>query len=111
DHNMHSRTGQAGRFCALSALAIMVAAPWTFVSLAQQPARGGSTEGGPPKLAVLIVIDQMRAEYVDRFKSDWTGGFKRLLRDAAWFSRAEYPYLFTVTCAGHATIATGTFPH
>src|SRR5262245_30440270 len=53
----------------------------------------------------------MRADYVDRFGPDWTGGLKRLAADGARFTNAVYPYLTTVTCAGHATIATGTFPH
>ena len=65
----------------------------------------------PPKLAVLIVVDQMRADYVDRFGPDWTGGLHRLAADGAWFQQAAYPYLTTVTCAGHATISTGAFPH
>ena len=65
----------------------------------------------PPKLTVLIVVDQMRADYVDRFNGEWTGGLKRMLTQGAWFRQAAYPYLTTVTCAGHATISTGTFPH
>ena len=64
----------------------------------------------PPKLAVIIVVDQMRADYVERFQHDWTGGFKRLLTEGAWLRRAAYPYLETVTCAGHATISTGALP-
>jgi predicted AlkP superfamily pyrophosphatase or phosphodiesterase len=64
-----------------------------------------------PKLAVLIVVDQMRADYVDRFRGDWTGGLNRMVKQGAWFRRAAYPYLTTVTCAGHATISTGAFPH
>ena len=64
-----------------------------------------------PKLAVIIVVDQMRADYIDRFQKDWTGGLKRLVSGGAVFTNAAYPYLSTVTCAGHATIATGTFPH
>ena len=65
----------------------------------------------PPALAVIIVVDQMRADYVDDFKADWTGGLKRMVNDGAWFTRAAYPYLTTVTCAGHATVGTGAFPH
>jgi len=65
----------------------------------------------PPKLAVIIVVDQMRADYVDHFNADWQGGLKRLVTDGAWFQQAAYPYLSTFTCAGHATIATGAFPH
>ena len=64
----------------------------------------------PPKLVVLIVVDQMRADYVDRFQGDWNAGLKRLVTGGAWFTRAAYPYLHTVTCAGHATIATGAYP-
>ena len=67
--------------------------------------------GAPPKLAVIIVVDQMRADYVDRFNDQWTGGLKRMVTQGAWFQQAAYPYLTTVTCAGHATIATGSFPH
>ena len=65
----------------------------------------------PPKLAVIIVVDQMRADYVDRFNGEWTGGLKRMTTQGAWFQQAAYPYLTTVTCAGHATISTGSFPH
>ena len=53
----------------------------------------------------------MRADYVDRFNGEWTGGLKRMVTQGAWFQRAAYPYLTTVTCAGHATISTGSFPH
>ena len=65
----------------------------------------------PPKLAVVIVVDQMRADYVDRFNGGWTAGLKRMVAQGAWFQQAAYPYLTTVTCAGHATISTGTFPN
>jgi predicted AlkP superfamily pyrophosphatase or phosphodiesterase len=64
-----------------------------------------------PKLAVILVVDQMRADYVDRFQKDWNAGLKRLVAQGAWFNRAAYPYLNTYTCAGHATIGTGTFPN
>jgi predicted AlkP superfamily pyrophosphatase or phosphodiesterase len=64
----------------------------------------------PPKLAVILVVDQMRADYVDRFKDGWTGGLKRMVAEGAWFPNTAYPYLTTVTCAGHATISTGSFP-
>ncbi|MDR1988601.1 MAG: alkaline phosphatase family protein [Acidobacteriaceae bacterium] len=64
----------------------------------------------PPRLVVLLVVDQMRADYIDRFEQDWTGGLKRLVTKGARFPRAAYPYLSTVTCVGHATIGTGALP-
>lgn len=75
------------------------------------PTRFQAAPPTPPKLAVVIVVDQMRADYVDRFSAGWTGGLKRLLTHGAWFRQAAYPYLTTVTCAGHATISTGSFPN
>ena len=60
---------------------------------------------------VIVVVDQMRADYVERFRDDWSSGLRRLVDDGAWFTRAAYPYLTTVTCAGHATIGTGAYPH
>ena len=63
-----------------------------------------------PRLVVMIVLDQFRAEYLTTFASHWRAGFKTLLTEGAVFTRAAYPYLHTDTCAGHFTIATGTFP-
>jgi predicted AlkP superfamily pyrophosphatase or phosphodiesterase len=63
-----------------------------------------------PKLVVLIVVDQMRADYVDKFRGQWSGGLKRLVEEGAWFRTAAYPYAATETCVGHSTISTGAFP-
>ena len=63
-----------------------------------------------PKLVVLISVDQMRGDYIDRFQHQWTKGLKRLVAEGAWFRQADYPYYNTVTCAGHASISTGTVP-
>lgn len=63
-----------------------------------------------PKLVVLISVDQMRGDYVDRFRHQWTKGLHRLVTDGAWFRQADYPYYNTVTCAGHASLSTGTVP-
>jgi hypothetical protein len=68
---------------------------------AQAPAR--------PTLVVVVVVDQLRPDYLDRHASRFTGGFKTLLERGAIFD-AAYPYLNTVTCAGHTTLGTGAFP-
>ncbi len=52
----------------------------------------------------------MRADYVDKFLGQWTGGLKRLATEGAWFHEANYPYAATETCVGHSTISTGAFP-
>lgn len=63
-----------------------------------------------PPLVVLIVVDQFRGDYVQRYGSMWTKGLKRLFTDGAYFPLAAYPYSGTLTCAGHSTIGTGAFP-
>jgi arylsulfatase A-like enzyme len=64
-----------------------------------------------PKLVVILVADQMRTDYLERYSGKFTGGLRRLTQEGAWFQRAAYPYLNTITCAGHSTIGTGTFPY
>jgi predicted AlkP superfamily pyrophosphatase or phosphodiesterase len=71
---------------------------------------GVSAKTQRPKLVVILVVDQMRADYVDRFGGAWTGGLHRLMTEGARFTNANYPYSNTVTCAGHSTISTGDFP-
>ena len=97
------------RFFALTTFAMLVAAGGlSDGSRAATPAALQS--GAPPKLVVILVIDQFRADYVDLYSSRWTSGLRRLLREGAVFTRAAYPYGGTVTCPGHATIGTGAFP-
>jgi predicted AlkP superfamily pyrophosphatase or phosphodiesterase len=74
-------------------------------------AGGPAARTPPPRLVVLLVVDQMRADYLERYGGRLTGGLARLMAEGAWFTQAAYPYLNTVTCAGHATIGTGTFPY
>jgi predicted AlkP superfamily pyrophosphatase or phosphodiesterase len=77
-------------------------------SIAQAPVVGQTSAA--PRLVVILVADQMRADYLETFRSQWRGGFRRLLSEGASFEHAEYPYMNTITCAGHATIGTGTLP-
>jgi predicted AlkP superfamily pyrophosphatase or phosphodiesterase len=76
------------------------------------PARHASGQSTtPPKLIVILVVDQMRIDYLRWYAPTFSAGLARLTRDGAWFTDGAYPYLNTVTCAGHATIGTGTFPY
>ena len=76
------------------------------VSLAHAP----TVAQAPPRLVVILVVDQMRTDYLELARGHFRSGFQRLLAEGAFFEHAEYPYMNTVTCAGHATIGTGTFP-
>jgi hypothetical protein len=74
----------------------------------QAPRSQGTAPG--PRLLVIVVVDQMRYDYLARMAPRWRHGFRRLLNEGAVFDNNRYPYLNTVTCAGHATIGTGSFP-
>ena len=87
-----------------SALTVLLTAP--FSAQTPQPA----ARPRAPKLIVLLSIDQMRGDYIDKFQHQWSKGLKRLITEGAWFRQADYPYYNTVTCAGHASISTGTVP-
>ena len=69
------------------------------------------TSTGRPKLVVGIVIDQMRWDYLYRYKSRYgEGGFKRLLSEGFSCENAYIDHLPSYTAVGHSTIYTGSVP-
>src|SRR5688572_12151696 len=64
-----------------------------------------------PRLVVFIVVDQLRGDYLDEYDGLLKHGLKRLKSGGAWFRNGAFPFHATITCAGHATIGTGTFPY
>jgi len=91
-------------------LALLLVAATSMGGQEQRAAERAATVTPRPKLVVMIVVDQMRADYVDKFRGQWSGGLKRLVDEGAWFRAAAYPYAATETCVGHATVSTGALP-
>ncbi|MCM2272010.1 MAG: alkaline phosphatase family protein [candidate division Zixibacteria bacterium] len=79
-------------------------------SLAVQSAGSSHSATQQPKLAVVIVVDQMRPDYLSRFDRFYTGGFRRLLDSGAVFLNAFHDHAATETAVGHSTISTGCLP-
>jgi len=82
---------------------------------AQSPAatsRPAEASDGPPiRLAVIIVVDQLRADLITRYEPLFgDDGFRRLLRHGAHFRNAYLSYGSSATAPGHSTIATGRLP-
>jgi len=98
------------RTVGLLAVSVLLCAGGTFAQAPKPTAVKKPERAAHPKLVVLLVVDQMRGDYVDKFRGQWTGGFARLLKEGAWFRSAAYPYAATETCPGHSTISTGAFP-
>lgn len=83
----------------------------TQVATAQIPA---------PKMVVIVVFDQLRADHLTRFASRFLpatgvdgkpGGFRYLMERGAWYPYTEHRQLQSMTCPGHANISTGTYPY
>lgn len=91
-------------FRSVGAVAIVFATTAAAAKSPEPPAK-------KPKLLVILAVDQMRADYVATYGGAWHEGLDRLLRGGVVFDGARYPYLDTITCAGHSTIGTGAYPH
>jgi predicted AlkP superfamily pyrophosphatase or phosphodiesterase len=78
---------------------------WSSCVVAQQPAAWK-----PPRLVVVIVIDQFRYDYLTRFRSQYTGGLSTLWNKGAVFTNAHLQHFPTVTAVGHSAILTGATP-
>lgn len=71
-----------------------------------------------PKLIVIIVVDQLRADTFTRFEKklkpkgsfEKPGGYQFLLSNGAYYPLAEYKLMQAMTCPGHAIISTGGYP-
>ncbi len=63
-----------------------------------------------PKLVVILVIDQFREDYLERYRADFKGlGFNLFLDHGAYFPDCYFDYANLVTAAGHSTIGTGAY--
>lgn len=82
---------------------------------------GGARPGGsatehaaatpPLRLVVVVTVDQMRYDYLERFGGQFTGGFARLLRGGALFTNAFQDHANSATAPGHATTLSGREPY
>ena len=74
------------------------------------PARADAYHGSP-KLVVIVVLDQFRGDYLDRYRDDFKtpNGFNLFLKKGVHFTDSYYDYGNLVTAAGHSTIGTGSY--
>ncbi len=90
----------------MKAAALLLAAGLAFAPVAL-PAQVATPR---PRLLVVIAVDQLRADYMDRFRPFFgRGGFNLFLQRGASFASARYEHATTTTCAGHAVMLTGSY--
>jgi len=73
-----------------------------------RPAHSRSPDA--PVLIVFITVDQMRADYFERFLPQLSGGLGRLYRGGAVFTNAYQDHAITETAPGHSVTMSGRFP-
>jgi len=74
------------------------------------PHASASAYSAHPKLVVIIVIDQFRGDYLERYHDQFgEGGFRVFLDRGAYFADCNYDYANTRTAPGHATLFTGAY--
>ena len=73
--------------------------------------RGAPAAVARPRLVLLVVVDQFRADYLERFGDLFAeNGLRRLTARGAQWANANYDHMPTYTAPGHATTLTGTYP-
>jgi Type I phosphodiesterase / nucleotide pyrophosphatase len=96
--------GMNRRFLSIVLTVVLAATPCT-------PAAFASAYEAKPKLVVILVLDQFRGDYLDRFRADFKtpNGFNLFLKRGAYFPECYYDYANTMTAPGHSTIGTGAY--
>lgn len=68
-----------------------------------------SVASAVPRLIVVITVDQLRGDMLDRYRGDMRHGYARLMQ-GAWFTNAHQDHAITETAPGHASTLSGRFP-
>ena len=90
----------------LGQLLLFLVLPSFFISTARADAYDAR-----PKLVIVVVFDQFRGDYLDRYRAEFKAknGWNLFLKQGAHFTECYYDYANLVTAAGHATIGTGAY--
>ena len=72
-----------------------------------QSSQGGVAPATPPRLVVVIAVDQLIRERLD---PALPGGLGRIAREGRVFTDAAHQHARTETCPGHVVILTGRQP-
>lgn len=90
-----------------NALVVAVLALAPAVPGSGQTERPAALPASGPRLVVVVSVDQMRYDYLVRFKPLFTGGLKTLIDRGAVFANARYRHANCETGPGHSVILSG----
>ncbi|HEX9189285.1 MAG TPA: alkaline phosphatase family protein [Vicinamibacteria bacterium] len=98
---------------ALTALLLLAGAASSRAAEAPAEAMADTASGlaaDAPRLVLAVSVDQMRADYLDRYQHLYEGGLKRLSEQGAVFANARYRHACTETGPGHSVLLSGRSP-
>ncbi len=79
-----------------------------FLALGTVAALGAATR---PRLVVVLVAEQFRSDYLDRYRTALgPGGLQKLMKGGAVYPKCRYEYAATYPASGAAVLATGSYP-
>ena len=80
------------------------------VAMAMLPIRGAEAPKKRPNLVVMISVDMLSGEIMDRYGAGLPGGLGRLQREGVFFDNAFHEHAFTETGPGHSVLLSGRHP-
>ncbi len=78
--------------------------------LLSAPAASQAQARPPIRLVVALTVDQLRPDYLERWRDELPGGLGRLLREGVFFPHGEQDHAITETAPGHSTLMSGRSP-
>jgi predicted AlkP superfamily pyrophosphatase or phosphodiesterase len=95
-----NRCANAWRLASIASLTLGLAAC--------HPPPQGPTDSS--RLVLVVSVDQMRYDYLERFRPLFHGGLEQILDQGAVFTEARYRHAATETAPGHSVILSGRSP-
>lgn len=89
---------------------VLLASSLLYGGVTTSQAQTQDTHSFRPKLVVGIAVDQMRWDYLYRFRSKYEGGLNRMLNEGFSCENTMINYIPSTTANGHTSIWTGSVP-
>lgn len=83
---------------------------WASLALLTSLAATSALAAEPPRLVVMLVVDQLGSIYLTRYGEHLKGGLRRLMQTGAYYPNGVHAIANSATGPGHANIATGAWP-
>jgi predicted AlkP superfamily pyrophosphatase or phosphodiesterase len=94
---------------------LLASVAFVLIAFLIAPSSQTQAQTKPPRLLVVISVDQFCQDYLIRFQDNFPTGpgesfFLQVLNHGAWFPNCHHKHAFTITAPGHACQLTGTYP-